>query len=83
MGYYYDIYLKTYVLLLTDTFESQISTSMNKYALDLCHYISASSLTLDTLLKLTKEELELISDVHMHNFVESGSKGGASTCGGI
>ena len=37
----------------------------------------------DALLKNTGQELELLSDVEMYNFVESGLRGGVSTCGGL
>ncbi|XP_067947655.1 uncharacterized protein [Watersipora subatra] len=83
LGDYHDLYLKTDVLLLTDVFESYRSTAMDVYGLDPCHYISAPSLSWYALLKITKQELELISDVDMYNFVESGIRGGVSTCGGL
>ena len=83
LGDYHDLYLKTDVLLLTDVFENYRKVAMENYGLDPCHYISAPSLAWDALLKNTGQELELLSDVDMYNFVESGLRGGVSTCGGL
>ncbi|XP_067936706.1 uncharacterized protein [Watersipora subatra] len=83
LGDYHDLYLKSDVLLLTDVFESYREIAMENYGLDLCHYISAPSLSLDVCLKITKQELELITDVDMYNFFERGIRGGMSTCGGL
>ncbi|XP_067940274.1 uncharacterized protein [Watersipora subatra] len=83
LGDYHDLYLKSDVLLLTDVFESYRELAMVNYGLDPCHYISAPSLTLDACLKITKQELELITDVDMYNFFERGMRGGMSTCGGL
>ena len=61
MGDYHDLYLKTDVLLLTDIFEKFISTCLEYYGLDCCHYFSSPGLSQDVLLKMTGIELELIS----------------------
>ena len=41
MGGYHDLYLKTDVLLLADVFEKFISTCLDYYRLDTCHYFSS------------------------------------------
>ena len=41
MGDYYDHYLKTDVLLLTDVFEKFINTCLEYYGLDPCHFLVA------------------------------------------
>ena len=46
--------------------------------LDPCHYFSAPGLSWDTMLKMTKVELEKISDADMHLFIEKGMWGGIS-----
>ena len=46
--------------------------------LDPCHYFSAPGLSWDTMLKMTKVELEKISDADMHLFIEKGMRGGIS-----
>ena len=70
MGDYRDLYLKTAVLLLADMFQKFISTCLNYCGLDPCHYFSSSGLSWDAMLKMTGIELELISDIDMHLFIE-------------
>ena len=41
LGDYYNLYLKTDVLLLTDVFEKFINTFLKSYGLGLCHYFSS------------------------------------------
>ena len=78
MGDYHDLYLKTDVLLLVDMFEKFIKTCLDYYGLDPCHYFSSSGLSWDAMLKMTGIELELISDIDMHLFIEKGMGGGIS-----
>ena len=63
VGDYYDLYLKTDVLLLADVFEKFISTCLDYYGLDPCHYFSSPGLSWDVMLKMTRIELVLISDI--------------------
>ena len=76
MGDYHDLYLKAYVLLLADVFEKFINTCLDYYGLYPCHYFSSSGLSWDAVLKVTKIELELISDIDIHLFIEKGMRGG-------
>ena len=76
MGDYHDLYLKTDVLLLADIFEKFININLNYYGLDPCHYFSSPGLSWDTMLKMTGIELELISDIDMHLFIEKRMTGG-------
>ena len=69
MGDYHDLYLKTDVLLLGDVFEKFISTCLDYYGLDTCQ---------DSILKMTKIKLDLISDIDMHLFIEKGMRRGIS-----
>ena len=78
MGDYHDLYLKTDVLLLVDMFEKFIKTCLDYYGLDPCHYFSSPGLSWDAMLKMTGIELELISDIDMHLFIEKGMGGGIS-----
>ena len=53
MGDYHDRYLKTEktdVLLLADVFEKFISTCLEYYGLDPCHYFSSPGLRWDAML---------------------------------
>ena len=70
LGEYHDLYLKCDVLLLADVFENFRKTCRSYYGLDPVHYISAPDLVWDACLKITKTELELISDIDQYLFVE-------------
>ena len=63
LGDYHDIYLKTYVLILTDVFEKIINTCSEYYELDPCNYFSSPGLSRDAMLKMTRIELELIPNM--------------------
>ena len=69
MGDCHDLYFND-VLLLVDVFEKFISTCLNYYRLDPCHYFSSPGLSCNAMLKMTGIELELISDIDMHLFIE-------------
>ena len=71
MNDYHDLYLKTDVFVLADVFEKFISTCLDYYGLDPCHYFSSPGLSWDAMLKMTGIELELISDIDMHFFTEN------------
>ena len=51
MGDYHDLYLKADILLLADVFEKFISTCLDYYGLDPCHYFSSPGLSWDAMLK--------------------------------
>ena len=76
MGDYHDLYLKTDVFLLADVFEKIISTCLDYYGLDPCHYFSSPGLSSDAMLKMTGIELDLVSDFDKHLFIENGIRGG-------
>ena len=80
MGDYHDLYLKikVFALLLADVFEKFIKHCLNYYGLDPCHYFSSPGLSWDAMLKMSRIELELISDIDMHLFIEKGMRGGTS-----
>ena len=79
LGEYHDLYLRTDVLLLADVFENFRSTCLSHYRLDPCHYFSAPGLSWDALLRMTKINLDLISDTDQQLFIEKGIRGGIST----
>ena len=70
MGDYHDLYLKADVFLLVDVFEKFINTCLKYYGLDPCHYFSSPGIIWDAMLKMTKIELELISDIGVDLFAE-------------
>ena len=45
---------------------------------DPCHYFSSPGLSWDAMLKMTDTELEKISDIDKHLFIEKGLRGGTS-----
>ena len=81
LGDYHDLYVITDVVLLADVFENFRKVCQGKYGLDLAHYYSAPGLSWDALLKKTGVELELLTDLDMHLFVERGMRGGISMVG--
>ncbi|XP_076384059.1 uncharacterized protein LOC143261653 [Megalopta genalis] len=80
LGQYSDLYLKLDVLLLADVFENFREKSLENYKLDPAHYYTLPGFEWDAMLKLTKIELELFTDVDMFLFVERGIRGGLSQC---
>ena len=70
--------MKEDVLLLSDVFEKFIYISLKFYNLDQCHYFSKPGLSWDAMLKMTKVELEEISDPDKYIFVEKEMRGGIS-----
>ena len=64
--------------ILADVTEKFISTCLKYYSLDPCHYFSSPGLSWDAMLKMTKLELEKISDPDKYMFFEQGMRGGVS-----
>ncbi|CAH1767592.1 11897_t:CDS:1, partial [Entrophospora sp. SA101] len=78
LGDYHDLYLKTDVLLLSDIWNTFRENSMKQYKLDPSHYVSTASLSWDAMLKMTGVEIELFTDISMHDFIEKAKRGGIS-----
>jgi len=72
------VYLKTDVLQLADVCNEYRSLCTKNYGLDPFHFISAPSMTWRAALKMTKVELELLTDGDKYNFVQRGIRGGVS-----
>ena len=75
---YHNLYNQVDVLLLADVFENFRDICIKNYKLDPAHYYTAPSLAWDAALKITKVELELLSDIDMLLMVEKGIRGGVS-----
>ena len=76
---YHILYNLCDVLLLADIFENYRNICMNHYGLDPASYFSAPGLAWDATLKITKVQLELLSDPDMLLMIESGIRGGITT----
>ena len=70
LGEYHDLYLKTDVVPLSDVFENFRKTCLLDYKLDPCHYMPSPGLSWEAMLKMTKINLDLISDIDMLLFIE-------------
>ena len=75
---YHNVYLKSDVLLLSDIWRNFREVCYKNYKLDCTYYYTAPSLSWDAMMKKTNIKFELLTDIDMVNFVESGIRGGLS-----
>ena len=75
----YNLYHLSDVLLLADIFENFRNICMNHYGLHPTWYFSAPGLAWDAALKITKVQVELLSDPDMLLMIKSGIRGGIAT----
>ena len=78
LGEYYDLYLKTDVLLFCDMFEKFIDVCLKDYGLDPCHYYSSPGLSWDEMLKMTGIKLDKVHNINLHLFLGKGMRGSIS-----
>jgi len=74
LGDYHDLYVKTYVVLLADVFENFRKVCMGRYELDPARYYTVPGLSWDVLLKTTGVELEFLTNLYLHLFIEKGMR---------
>jgi hypothetical protein len=67
------------VLILADVFENFRDLCLENYKLDSCWYFTSPGLAWDASLKVTKVELELLTDYDMILMIRKGTRGGIST----
>lgn len=80
MNEYMQIYLQSDVVLLADIFENFRHICQKIYQLDPCHYYTTPGLSWDAMLKATKIELQLLTDLEMYKFFQKGVRGGLTQC---
>ena len=76
---YHDLYLTIDVLLLSDIIGTFRDTCMDTFMLDPAHYITLPSLAWDAMLRTTRVQLELFTDITKYIFCELGTRGGISS----
>ena len=76
---YHELYNKTDVLLLADVFEKFRKVCLKHYELDPAWYYTSPGLSWDAMLKITKVDLELLSDPDMKLMFQQGKRGGISS----
>ena len=77
----HDIYLKLDVLLLADIFGNLRDLCLGYYKLDPVHYYGTPGIAWDVCLKMSKQTIELITDLDMYLFIERAKRGGMSFIG--
>lgn len=75
---YLQLYLKGDVILLADVFQKFSEKCLQIHGVDPRRYVSAPGVAFDAMLKKTKIELELLTDVDKIMFIERGIRGGLS-----
>ncbi|XP_033726725.1 uncharacterized protein LOC117316295 [Pecten maximus] len=78
LGQYHDLYVLTDVLALADVFENFRELCLNYYELDPAHFYTSPGLAWQAALKMTGVNLELLTDIDMHLFIEKGLRRGVS-----
>ena len=68
-------YVITDVLLLADVLEKYRSMCWTRMGLEALRYVSLPSLTFDACLKLTRQKLQIVKDIDILQFIESGIRG--------
>ena len=74
----YHVYLQLDVLLLAEFFEKFRRTCLDYYKLDSLHYYTISGLAWDAALRISRVDLELITNANIYNMIEKRIRGGIS-----
>ena len=75
LGYYYELYLRTDVVLLANMYEAFRDTCLRHYSLDPAHFYTSPGLAWKACLKCTGTKLELLTDPDMLLMFEWGIRG--------
>jgi len=72
--------LKADVLLMSDFFENFRRLCTKIYSLDPAHFFTTPGLSWEAMLKCTKIELDLLTEIDQYKFIQSGIRGGLVQC---
>jgi hypothetical protein len=72
---YTELYCATDVGLLAEVMIQFRDVTQSEFKLDCCHYVSAPQLAFDGMLKMTKVEIELLTDIDQVLFLEQNIRG--------
>ena len=78
LGDYHNFYLLTDALLLADAFENFRGVCLQHYGLDPAYNYTFPGLSWQAALKMTDVELDLLTDIDQHLFIEEGIRGGVA-----
>ena len=78
LGEYSDLYVLSDTLTLADVFENFRNLCLDAYGLDAAHFYTAPGLAWQAALRCTGVQLELLTDIDQHLFIENGLRGGIS-----
>ena len=73
---YHKFYLLTDVLLLAEVFDNFRDLCLQHYGLDPAHNYTSPGLSWQAALKMVDVELDLLTDIDQHLFIEEGIRGG-------
>ena len=79
MKQYHDTYLTTDVHILADVMTEFSRVCIRDYGLDPKHYVSLPGFSWDSMMRMVKSEVHLLTDPEMHLFIESSIRGGVAT----
>ena len=63
---------------MCDVFEKFVDVCLKNYGLDPCNFFSSLGLSWDAMLTVTGTQLEKVTNIDMHLFLEKGMRGGVS-----
>ena len=78
LGDYHNFYLLTDVLLLADVFKNFRDVCLQHYGLDPAHNYTSPGLSWQGVLKMMDVELDLLTDIDQHLFIEEGIRRGVA-----
>ena len=78
LGDYHNFYLLTNALLLAEVFENFRDVCLQRYGLDAVHNYASPCLSWQAALKMKDVELDLLTDIDQHLFIEEGIREGVA-----